>query len=97
MYTVPVLYLCVFPFVFWRRLCFSGGLTSEFKAFFHRTEEFARDVINILQCGDNVGRTGNGLKDLDTFQRVGDAVDSLQSIAVAKKNLDPIIDISKVY
>lgn len=66
----PVLDLLVLPLVLGHVLCLVGGLAGEFKALFNGAEKFRRHVVHVLQGRHDVGRAGDGLKQLNSLQGV---------------------------
>ena len=47
--------------------------------------------IDIFQRGDNVGGAGNGFENLDSFEWIGNLVDTFQSVSVAEEDLDTFV------
>ena len=88
---LPMFYLLVLALVFGHSLGLFGGLARELEALFDGTEELAGHVVHVLEGGDDVGRAGDGFKELDSLKRVGDLLYPLEPVAVAKQNPHSLI------
>lgn len=81
----------VLPLVLWHSFTLGTCFTSELEALLDRAEEVTRYIVDVFQSGHNISRTGNGLEDLYSLERICDPVNPFQSVAVAEQDLDPLV------
>jgi hypothetical protein len=85
-FSLPVLNFLVLSLVFRSCLCFCTRLARKLKALLHRAEELAAHVVGVLEGGDDVGRTRDGLEEFYALEGVGDLLHALQTVTVSVDN-----------